>query len=66
MDLGVGPGSVIVDAQHEYEVDCILSKRGTGSQRCFFVGLRGWDDSKVQWMSKAELKNAPVLLVEWE
>ena len=31
MDLGAGPGLVIVDTQPEYEVDHILHKRGTGN-----------------------------------
>ena len=66
MDLDTGPGLVMVDAQPEYEVYCILHEYGTGSRRCFLVENRGWDDSEAQWMSKAELKNAPALFVEWE
>ena len=57
---------MIVDAQSEYEVDCIVFECGTGSQRCFLIGFRGWDDSEAQWMSTAEMKNAPALLAEWE
>ena len=66
MDLGVGPGPVIVDAQPEYKVDCILCEQGNGSYKYFFVGFRGWDDSEAQGMSKDELKNALALFVEWE
>ena len=56
----------MVDAQPEYKVDHILWYHGTGSQRCFFIGFQGWDDSETQWMSKAELQNALGLLMEWE
>ena len=63
MDLGAGPGPVMVDGQPEYKVDYILCEHRTGNGRCFLVGFRGWDDSEEQWMSKAELKNAPALLV---
>ena len=56
----------MVDAQPEYKMDHILHKHGVGSQRYFFVGLRGWDDSEAQWISKVEVKNASILLVEWE
>ena len=31
MDLGTGPGPVMIDAQPEYEVDYILYKHGTSS-----------------------------------
>ena len=54
----------MVDAQPEYEADHILRKHGTGNQRSFFVGFRGWDDSEAQWMSKDELKNTPALFAE--
>ena len=46
MELSAGPGPVMVDAQPEYKVDCILCERGTGSQRSFLVGFRGLDDSE--------------------
>ena len=62
MGFGTKPGPVMIDAHPKYKVDCILYKCGTGSQRCFLVGFRGWDDSKAQWMSKVELKNTPDLL----
>ena len=37
-------------------MDHILHKHGVSSQRYFFVGLRGWDDSEAQWISKVEVK----------
>ena len=66
MDLGARPSPVMVDAQPEYEIDCTLCEHITGNKRCFLIRFRGWDDSEAQWMSKAELKNAPALLAEWE
>ena len=62
MDLGARSGPVMVDAQPEYEVDCIFCEHGTCSQRCLFVEFKGWDNSAAQWMSKAEVENAPALL----
>ena len=46
LDLGAGPGPVMIDAHKEYEVDCILRERGSGTRRRFLVGFRGWDDSE--------------------
>ena len=63
MDLGAGLSPVMIDARPKYEVDCILCKCRNGNQRCFIVVFRGQDDSESQWMSKAGLKNAPVLFV---
>ena len=57
---------MLKDAQPEYKVDFIFSEHKTGNLRHFLIAFRGWDGSEVQWISKAELKNAPALLAEWE
>ena len=64
MDLGAGPAPVMVDAQPEYEVDFILHELRTITQRCVLIGSKGYNNSETQWMSKAELKSAPAVLME--
>lgn len=60
------PPPVIVDGHEEYEVEDILDKRRFGRQIKYLVKWAGYPAEESTWLSRAQLKNAPEILREFE
>ena len=55
----------IIDDQEEYEVEEILSHRGTGAKTQYLVRFRGYGPEDDLWLPQRNLRNAPDILKDY-
>ena len=61
------PPPDIIDNQEEYEVEAILSHRGKGKRRRFYVKWLGYSSAENSWLPEEELsRNAADILNEYK
>ena len=59
------PPPEIVEGEEEYEIEAILSHRNKANRRQYLVKWKGYADSENQWLTKAQLQNAPEILSKY-
>ena len=60
------PSPEIIDGEEEWEVDAILADKKVGRRTMYLVSWKGYSDSDNEWVSAADLANAPDLVAAYK
>jgi hypothetical protein len=61
------PESVTADGEEQYEVECLLARRGAGARAQYLVQWRGYPHWEATWESASNLRrDAPQAVTEYE